>query len=351
MLVSINPQPDKILFQSLLSNTINHLKSESERNQKKYENLLGTKLENVVADIMIEHAQGTPFQDTIQLIGGQRFPDIIANNFYGVEVKTSKQNHWTTTGNSVFEGTRVEGIERIYMLFGKMVSPIEFKCKPYEECLSEVVVTHSPRYLVDMNLELGQTIFDKLNIPYDTLRKTPSPIKPIIDYYRQFLKAGEEVWWMDQDESKSTGLIIKSWNNLPIKQRNYYISTAFMLFPEVFSKSQNKFNGVASWLINSHGVICPNMRDAFSSGGQGRIVWKENTYLRIPKVIIRMLDFCDEIKNNLDGANNEMLHYYWGTTVTNKIENWIDLVIENTQHMRLQVDLKEYMKEKMMKVK
>jgi hypothetical protein len=106
----------------------------------------------------------------------------------GVEVKTTKQNHWTTTGNSVLESTRVDGIERIFMLFGKMVNPVEFKCRPYEDCLSDVVVTHSPRYLINMNLQAGQTIFDKLDIPYDTLRNNPNPLKPITDYYRQFLK-------------------------------------------------------------------------------------------------------------------------------------------------------------------
>ena len=130
---------------------------------------------------------GTPFENSIELISGQRFPDIIANKYYGVEVKTTIKNHWTTTGNSVLEGTRVDGIERIYMLFGKMVSPIEFKCRPYEECLSEVVVTHSPRYLINMDLKEGNTIFDKLKIPYDTLRKEQNPVKPIIDYYRKRL--------------------------------------------------------------------------------------------------------------------------------------------------------------------
>jgi len=345
MLVSINPEPNKEVFQSLLKNTVDSLKLDSLKNQKKYQDLLGSKLESVVADVMTEQAIDTPFEGSIVLIGGQRFPDIIANNYYGVEVKTSKQNHWTTTGNSVFEGTRVDGIERIYMLFGKMYSPIDFKCRPYEECLSEVVVTHSPRYLVNMDLEPGETIFDKLKIPYDTLRKTSNPIRPIIDYYKQFLKSGEELWWMDQDESKSTGLIIKSWNNLPLSQRNYFVTLAFVFFPEVFSNSQDKFNGVATWLINSHGVICPNMRDAFTAGGQGRIVWNEKTYSGIPKVIIRMVTFLGEINRILNNTKSDTLQNFWGIKVTSSIENWIDLVTENTKNMRLPLDLKEYLKE------
>jgi len=112
----------------------------------------------------------------------------VAQNYYGIEVKTTTQNHWKTTGNSMLESTRVENVERIFMLFAKLASPIEFRCRPYEEVLSEVVVTHSPRYLIDMNLEKGKTIFDKIKMPYDTFRKQESPIRPIVDYYKSKLK-------------------------------------------------------------------------------------------------------------------------------------------------------------------
>lgn len=159
MVVSINQQPSQAEFQSLFDKMVTFLQSDSEINPKKYEPLTGNKLEPVVADVMTNYAKGTPFENSIELISGQKFPDIIAKKYYGVEVKTTKQNHWTTTGNSVMEGTRVDGIEKIYMLFGKMISPIEFKCRPYHECLSEVVVTHSPRYLIDMELGSGNIIF------------------------------------------------------------------------------------------------------------------------------------------------------------------------------------------------
>jgi hypothetical protein len=152
MVVSVNPVPTKEQFQSLLDITLLALSKQSKENEKKYLELLGNKLEGVVADIMKENAKDTDFENSIELISGQKFPDIIAKKYYGVEVKTTKQNHWTTTGNSVLESTRVDDIERIYMLFGKMFKPIEFLCKPYEDCLSDVVVTHSPRYLINMQL-------------------------------------------------------------------------------------------------------------------------------------------------------------------------------------------------------
>lgn len=351
MVVSSNPQPSQAEFQSLLDNTVGFLQSDSKGNPKKYEPLTGRDLEPVVADEMTNYAKGTPYENSIELISGQKFPDIIAKKFYGVEVKTTKQNNWITTGNSVMEGTRVDGIEKIYMLFGKMISPIDFKYRPYEECLSEVVVTHSPRYLIDMELKSGNSIFDKLDIPYDTLRSLPNPVKPIIDYYRQFLKAGEEVWWLDHEEPKATGLIIKSWNHLSIESRNEFVSMAMVFFPEVFSNSQDKFNGVATWLINSHSIVCPNMRDAFTAGGQGEISWKGMKYTGIPKVLIRAIKLLPLIKKTLKETEPKTIKNHWEVDVTNSVGQWIDLVKENTVYMKLPFDLKQYLQENIRKIK
>lgn len=345
MVISSNPKPNKLTFQLLLNNTIQTLIIESKKNQKKYLDLLGNKLENVVADVMTEKAIGTPFENSIELISGQKFPDIIANNFYGVEVKTTKQNHWTTTGNSVLESTRVDGIERIYMLFGKMVNPIEFKCRPYEDCLSDVVVTHSPRYLINMDLKAGQTIFDKLAIPYDILRNYTNPIKPITDYYRQFLKPGEEVWWLDQEEPKSTGMIIKLWNNLPADIRKDYMLKSMILFPEIFSNRTDKFNRLAVWLVNSEGIVCPNIRDVFTAGGQGVIEWKRKKHTGIPQIIVRLSNSILELKRMLKETDVTVLEKYWDMTVKNKFDSWIGLINSNSNSMK-SIKLADYIKDK-----
>ena len=95
----------------------------------------------------------TPFRvEEIRLVSAQYFPDIIAEKYYGVEVKSTKENHWTSTGSSIVESTRDKNVENIYMLFGKLGGKTaEFKCRPYEDCLSDIAVTHSPRYLINMN--------------------------------------------------------------------------------------------------------------------------------------------------------------------------------------------------------
>lgn len=179
MVVSVNSEAYKSEFNTLLNSTIKELNACAKKSPKKIGQLKGNKLEPYVGNVMTELAIGTAFENSIEVIGGQKFPDIVAKKFYDVEVKTTTQNHWKTIGNSVLESTRVNDVERIFMLFGKLGKPIEFRYRAYEECLSEVVVTHSPRYLIDMNLEVGKTIFDKINTSYDTLRQNKNPIKSI----------------------------------------------------------------------------------------------------------------------------------------------------------------------------
>jgi hypothetical protein len=52
-----------------------------------------------------------------------------------------------------------EYVEDIYVLFAKMGGKYpEFLCRPYQEVMCDIAVTHSPRYLIDMKLEAGETI-------------------------------------------------------------------------------------------------------------------------------------------------------------------------------------------------
>ena len=348
MVISLNPIPSKEEFQLLLNNTIETLERESKKHNEEYLKHIGAKLENIVAEAMSDNAMGTPFEKSIELISGHRFPDIIAKNYYGVEVKSTIMNKWKTTGNSVLEGTRVNGIERIYMLFGKMIAPIEFKYRPYEDCLADVVVTHSPRYAIDMELPIGSTIFDKLKIPYDTLRESPTPIKQIFDYYRNLAKPGEEVWYLDQYEPKSTSMIIKPWNKLSIPERREYWLKAMVTFPEIFSKRTNKFNRLAIWLVNREGIVCPNVRDIFSAGGQGTIEWNGKHYTGIPMIIVKMSNSLTEIKSILNEIEKEELENYWNMTFDNSIIAWINLMDDNTKKLRLPLNIKEYLIDKLL---
>lgn len=337
MIVSLNPEPNRKEFNSLINLAIQELNVQGKNSTSKIEKLLGRNLEPFVKDVLTELAIGTPFQDSIELIGGQKFPDIIANKYYGIEVKTTTQNHWKTTGNSVLESTRVEDVERIFMLFAKLAKPIEFRCRPYEDVLSEVVVTHSPRYLIDMNLEVGKTIFDKINIPYDTLRKKDNPIKSIVEYYKSKLKQGEELWWMDTENStNSNSLVIRIWNNLPIKEKQILKNKSMVYFPELFGNRNDKFGRLAVWLVKNETIVCPNLRDLFTAGGKNDFSFNNNSFNNVPRIFINLFENIHDIIEILNNSSANQLSEFWdiNTSDKTKIFDWIDLISENSKKIQ-----------------
>ena len=298
---------------------------------------------------MTDLAIGTSFENSIELIGGQKFPDIVAKKYYGIEVKTTTQNHWKTTGNSVLESTRVNNVERIFMLFAKLASPIEFRCRPYEECLSEVVVTHSPRYLIDMNLEKGSTIFDKIKTPYDTLRKKENPLRHIVEYYKSKLKPGDDIWWIDQENSSTSNLVIKVWNNLSSVEKQVVKNRAMVYFPELFSNNSDKFGRLAIWLVTREGVVCRNIRDLFTAGGKGERDIGKRTYKSIPRIFLNLFDNINFILETLVQTSAVELSEYWGikTTEKRKVADWIELIsahskkIQDAKHLNINELLNE----------
>ncbi len=49
----------------------------------------------------------------------QAFPDIALDRF-GVEVKFTLNDTWRSVANSVLETNRIESVEKVYLVFGKM---------------------------------------------------------------------------------------------------------------------------------------------------------------------------------------------------------------------------------------
>ena len=100
------------------------------------------------------------------------------------------------------------------------MEPIEFRYRRYEECLYDVAVTHSPRYLVDMETALDGTIFDKVQTTYDKLRHLPNPFAPIKEYFRKQLRSkGEDVWWIDKKEEITGNIVVRLWGNLQPQEK------------------------------------------------------------------------------------------------------------------------------------
>ena len=273
-------------------------------------NISPTYFETIVFERMCKAAEGTSFDGTVKQTGIFAFPDIIANKYFGVEVKMTTNDHWTSTGNSVLESSRIENVERIYIVFGKLGGKLGIRYRLYQECLPEVSVTHSPRYRINMDLPIGKTIFDKIGVDYDTLRKSDNTINTVKNYYRAQLKDGEELWWIDPEQDKIVSPVIKPFRGLSEKEKENFIVEAVILFPEMFGNSATKFERAAAYLITEYNAVSANLRDVFTAGGQMEIKIKRKKII-VPKIYYNMIIRAKAIKNKIDELPEDFLKHYW----------------------------------------
>lgn len=198
-----------------------------------------------------------------------KFPDIGYGTF-GIEVKTVKSDKWICAGNSIMEGTAREGVEEIYVFFLKKGDPPDIRYKKYEECISDIKTTHSPRYEVNMDILQSETVFKKLGITYANFRKSKEKIKELREYYRE---KNQQIWWLDEETGESTTpLEMKSFSKIPKSTRDEYLVEIFSLFPEVFS---SEFDGPVAHLVSKYSVYSKNFRDEISAGGKVWLKWKD----------------------------------------------------------------------------
>lgn len=280
-------------------------------NPDEFKKVKAVGFETLVCDRAKEAAVGTVFEGKIEQTGPHAFPDIIARKYYGIEVKTTTADKWASTGNSVLESTRQDGVERIYLFFAKFGGAFDVKYRPYQDCLYDIAVTHSPRYQINMDLKEGETIFDKMNVRYDDLRRNDNPISRVKAYYRRQLKEGEELWWIDQDDdAKAVSPIIKPYKELDSENKERFIAEAMILFPEIFGSSAVKFERAAVYLITRYNVVSANLRDYFTAGGQVRVnVGRKKT--RLPRVFYNMYVRASLIKSVINGIDEDALKYFW----------------------------------------
>ncbi len=336
MIVLVNPKPSLDEFADLMKKTDILLNSDALKRPDYYVKRGGNPLEDDVKNALIECAKGTPFENTIEKISGQKFPDIVAAKFYGIEVKSTKDNNWKSTGSSILESTRVSDVERIYMTFGKLGgNPIEFLSRPYEECLSGIAVTHMPRYLIDMRLNKGETIFDKIGIEYDVLRNMENPIAPVARYYREQLKPGESLWWTGENIEETVPATMRLWRTVSPEEKRKLIAYGCVHFPEVFNSNYDRY---ALWL-GSQGIVNSNVRDGFSAGGQEKIKLSNNEIVKVPAIYRRIKENKDYIKQLIINDDGKASYdVYNETTIAtkevNKVMRWIEIVskLSNTDY-------------------
>ena len=301
---------DYKIFQEVLSGAVSELQSDAHSRPDYYITRGGVRLEKDVYEFINKHAENTVFSGNVELVSGQRFPDIVAyvnqNKAYGVEVKTTQSNSWKSTGSSIFEGTRVDDVKKIHLLFGKLSAPINFRCRKYEECLYDVAITHSPRYLIDMETQTDQSIFSKVGLSYDELRQLENPFKPIRAYLRRDMKAGEDLWWIDSSSKNVRDLKIKLWGNLEGEQKERLRVLALAYFPNLLGSDPQKYAPLATWLVSRFSIVNHALRDTFTAGG--KVVIQE---VECPKIIDRLLGNLDKIIKVVHSMEEDDMSFYW----------------------------------------
>jgi hypothetical protein len=117
----------------------------------------------------------------------QAFPDIAVGNF-GVEVKFTLADTWRSVANSVLETNRIESVEKVYLIFGKMGGMPEVKWDDYEKSVIHVRTSHVPRFEVEIAVE--RSLFEFMGITYDAFRilSMEEKTRYIREYARSRLK-------------------------------------------------------------------------------------------------------------------------------------------------------------------
>ncbi len=290
------------------------------------------KFETLIYEAMCRSAKATPFEGSISHTTAHAFPDIVAKKYFGVEVKMTSSDKWISTGNSILETTRVEDVGRIYLLFGKLGGEADIKYRAYQECLYDVGVTHSPRYKINMNLPLGESIFERMGIGYDVLRQSADPIRCIKDFYRAQLKRGEELWWIDaRAEDTSVSTVIQPFSSLSSERRAEFMVEFMILFPEVFGGSSLKFERPAAYLVSNYSLVSSNLRDLFTSGGKRNIRLARGV-VRLPRIYAHLFERAKDIATALPKFPADKLRYYWRVEdlAKDRLVQWRALLAEKS---------------------
>ncbi len=274
--------------------------------------------------------------------GSHAFPDIVIESptgeKYGIEVKSSKSNvanNWTINGNSVMGSTSDHEVIETYVVFGKLSpSVLNFRAKKYQDCISKVVVTHSPRYFIDMDIPEDETFFAKSGISYSTIVNSDNPISLITNYYRD---EGMQAWWL----AESTPAALQLFSDLEQDEQDRLIGYGFAHYPELFSNSNKKYRRFALWLATEESIISPCLRDDFSASGKVNITLDGNPYLEIPRMFKVLMENREHVIAELDIATCEKLAEDWNVEIppnldiNSKIDIWIDLVSSKIMTTRL----------------
>lgn len=329
----LDSNEESLRIAELLRRTVEELNKGAKATPDFYRLKSGNDVEELVCNAMRVVAPDVRFYKEIELVSGQSFPDIILRGTqYGVEVKSTKQDSWRTIGSSIMENTHNAGVCRIYLMFAKLGGTPHFRCRPYHLCLSDISVTHSPRYAMDMTLGEGDDILSKMGTNYNAFQMLDDGEKAskFMRFYiarSRKTKKREMPWWVGGAIAPTLSL----YRDLDSAKKNELKCRAYVLFRCLYGNdNRERFNMIALWLCTRHSLLCHSMRDEFTAGGKCKVA-KDGVDIEVPHFVKELLDNWDLIKRMLTEPDDELLSEifdYWDFPYdkNNLLESWLQMV-------------------------
>lgn len=270
----------------------------------------GTDFEKIVYEAII--AEGIDDESISHSV--RKFPDFRINqgsSKFGIEVKKTDSDKWEVPGGSVYESLRNQ-IEATFVLMGKFGGEPEARYRKYEECISDLSVTHSPRFQLNLDIPFGEDYLTKNNAK-DLL--DISERNELNRRIRELLRTDVSTWYSDES--------IIAFTQLSPEEKKQFFVDGVVLFPEVTGRDYSKF---APWMTYKCLVWCGNVRDVFSAGGT-----KKYDDFFASAVMARIIERANYIISRIERMTPEELDHHWkckdkNLTLEDKIEWWINLI-------------------------
>lgn len=269
---------------------------------------------------------------------GQMFPDIPIGE-YGIEVKYTRDDKWVSIANSIREKQCADGVEHIYLMFGKMGGEPESRWAPYDECVVHVRTSHDPRFQVDMT-GTKESLFVKMGIPYESFRKLDMMEKMVYvrKYSRQIHPDGR-LWWLgdsNEGEGHTTSVEVRIYKNLDVATKDKLRAEALVLCPQVLipdraKGSDRKYDDAVLFLMTYHGVLVSNARDLFTAGSAAGVTKKDG--FKTPYIYRCLIRHQDKMLEAFDYLEDSLFDEYWGEKVpkAERVNWWIHKADEYAQ--------------------
>ncbi len=226
----------------------------------------------IIREICIEHFS----EDSVQHIGGHKFPDVVFPHARtGIEIKCHKNENGFILGNSIMGSTFSISQPRKIGLLVWTDSNRTVQYHDYFESVVGAEVTHSPRFRLKPEASESERLFGR---EADQVGEASSVClgpdgidsERILAHMRlKALKNGDVPWWMGDEKPSelNASLSISRFGSLSRDQKDVIETLGTFLFPEVLGRaSQTKYDGVIAWGLVTRGVLMS--RDSFSAGGK-----------------------------------------------------------------------------------